>query len=182
VVCAGPGLVAAGPPAPTALQCEYQRNPLGLDATPPRLGWQFNANQRGARQSAYQVRVAASPEQLQHGESLLWDSGKVISDRSARVPYDGKALSSGQRCYWQVRTWNQADEPSPWSAVAHWEMGLLRPSAWEAQWITSEAIEKTFAQPQPLAHPRFNRRCIKRRPHLFSRHVHDRGATVAASP
>ena len=41
----------------SAITCEYQHDPIGIDATAPRLGWELIAkvNQRGLIQSAYQV-------------------------------------------------------------------------------------------------------------------------------
>src|ERR671928_58861 len=56
------------------LRCEYQLNSMGIDVKEPRLSWKLVADQRGATQSAYQIRV--SDEQ---GE--VWDSGKVVSAR-----------------------------------------------------------------------------------------------------
>jgi alpha-L-rhamnosidase len=34
------------------LICEYRPNPLGIDVTAPRLGWQMQSDRRGARQKA----------------------------------------------------------------------------------------------------------------------------------
>ena len=46
----------------------------------------MQAEQRGARQTAYQILVAASEERLHNRELLLWDSGKVISDNCVHIP------------------------------------------------------------------------------------------------
>src|ERR1700730_10561154 len=87
------------------LRTEYNEDPLGIDVTRPRLSWQLQslgANQRGVKQSAYQVRVAPSLGKLQLGTNLVWDSGEVHSDDSIQQPYGGSPLRSGQRYYWQV--------------------------------------------------------------------------------
>ncbi|MGQ9905216.1 MAG: glycoside hydrolase family 78 protein [Anaerolineae bacterium] len=44
------------------LTCEYQINPIGIGVTAPRLSWQMVSEQRGARQTAYQIRAAADPD------------------------------------------------------------------------------------------------------------------------
>lgn len=41
--------------APTALRCEYKRNPLGIDTPEPRLSWALDSPERGAVQTAYQI-------------------------------------------------------------------------------------------------------------------------------
>ena len=48
---------------PTLLRCEYLQDPLGVDATQPRLSWITEAKERGWKQGAYHVLVASSKEQ-----------------------------------------------------------------------------------------------------------------------
>ena len=123
---------------PARLTCEYMVNPSVVDALKPRLSWinsMVNTNERGQKQTAWQVRVASSLEKLMAGEADLWDSGKQKSDQSAFVGYDGQELSSAQNCWWQVRVWDGGDKPSTWSEPAYWGMGLLNPSDWKSKWI-----------------------------------------------
>ena len=132
------------------LTCEYQINPLGIDVLQPRLSWQMHSDQRGAHQTAYQILVAPSEASLDTDHVLLWDSGKVETDQSIQVVYDGPALTPGQRVHWKVRVWNEADQeiesPSAW-----WEMGLLDSGNWQADWITPDWDEDTSrSQPAPL--------------------------------
>jgi alpha-L-rhamnosidase len=110
------------------LRCEYQANPLGIDVVHPRLSWKLVSDRRGIMQSAYQLRVRD-----EHGD--LWDTAKVMTDQSIHVPYSGPALQSGQRYTWQVRVWDDTDQPSAWSDPAWWEMGLLHASDWQSAWI-----------------------------------------------
>ena len=128
---------AGGLGPPMNLRCEYQTAPLGLDVAQPRLSWYVNDHRRGAVQTAYQILVAATPEYLQTGERLVWDTGKVDSDQSIHVEYQGPPLESGKRCYWCVRTWDKDGHPSPYSDLAYWEMGLLTPEDWDARWIAA---------------------------------------------
>ena len=116
------------------LTCEYRTNPLGIDVLQPRLSWRLESDQRGTRQTAYQILVAPNEADLNAGSSLVWDSGRIESDRSIHVPYNGQALTSGQRVYWKVRVWDEIgrdiESPPTW-----WEMGLLERTDWQAQWI-----------------------------------------------
>ena len=136
------------------LACEYLTNPLGIDVIKPRLSWQLSSEQRGALQSGYQIQVTGD-------KGLSWDTGKVLSDQSVHVPYDGPTLHSGQCCAWHVRVWDGNGDPSDWSESAWWEMGLLEPADWLADWIepgwdeTPEAfkpcpyLRRTFTLDQP---------------------------------
>jgi alpha-L-rhamnosidase len=139
-------VAAAAQAAPTVarLRCEYKVNPLGIDAPQPRLGWQLVSEARGVVQSAYQVQVATDTR----FSRVLWDSGKVASDRSVHVPYAGPALGSSQRYHWRVRVWDGSGLASAWSAPAWWEMGLLSPADWKARWI-EPARDEDIKKPQP---------------------------------
>jgi alpha-L-rhamnosidase len=148
---------AAESPAPvslTYLRCEYKVDPLGIDVRQPRLSWQISAEGRGVVQTAYQVRVAETEAGL--AGSPIWDTGRVDSDQSIHVAYEGPALASGQRYYWQVRVWDGDGAVSDWSAPAFWEMGLLHASDWHASWITPAWDEDVSAsQAVPLLRTTF---------------------------
>jgi alpha-L-rhamnosidase len=120
-----------------SLRCEYLSNPLGIDATSPRLSWIITSNRKGETQTAYQILVASSPKLLSGGQADLWDSGKVSSDESSQIIYSGLPLVSRERCFWKVRTWDRDDKVSDWSPDAQWTMGLLQPDDWQAKWIVS---------------------------------------------
>jgi len=88
---------------------------------------------------AYQILVATDARKLSVGKADLWDSGKVVTERSIQIPYTGKELVSRQKCFWKVRVWDANDVPSAWSKAATWEMGLLHYSDWVgSHWIGVE--------------------------------------------
>jgi alpha-L-rhamnosidase len=117
------------------LRCEYLADPFGIDETSPRLSWIITATRRGEKQTAYQVLVASSADLLRGGKGDLWDSGKVVSDENCQIVYSGQPLSSRQPCFWKVRIWDRDGHSTPWSPAARWQMGLLQPADWQAQWI-----------------------------------------------
>jgi alpha-L-rhamnosidase len=126
-------LQAAGP---ANLRCEFRVNPLGIDASRPRLGWVIESKDKGVFQTAYQVVVEG-----------VWDSGKVPSDKSQNIEYGGKPLVSGTRYNWKVRLWDNSGKVSGWSRPAWWIMGLLKPEDWTARWISTE-MEAQVAPPK----------------------------------
>ena len=116
---------------PSHLRCEYLVNPLGIDVLKPRLSWILESHERGQKQSAYQILVASSEGKLNADEGDLWDSGKIDSDQSIHVEYQGQSLKSRQQCWWKVRVWDKNGSLSRWSEPATWSMGLLEKADWE---------------------------------------------------
>lgn len=119
----------------TDLKCETRSNPLGIDNPQPCLGWILQSDRRGEGQSAYQILVAGSAEKLDNDEGDCWDSGKVASDASGQMAYRGKPLQRGRMYFWKARAWDKDGQVSAWSKPATWEMGLLAPGDWQAQWL-----------------------------------------------
>ncbi|MFB5760808.1 family 78 glycoside hydrolase catalytic domain [Paenibacillus medicaginis] len=129
------------------LTCEYRTSLLGSGVRSPRFGWKLNATARGTHQAAYRVQVSRPGDDF---ASPLWDTGRVESDRSVQVKYEGPPLQSRSRYEFRVRCWDDRGNDSGWSAPAWWETGLLDSGEWQAKWITpdSEAID-------PQAEPAF---------------------------
>jgi hypothetical protein len=121
-----------------SLRCEYMSNPIGIDSRNPRLSWVIYSTGRGVSQSGYQILAASNEEILHKNIGNLWDSGKVSSDQSVHVKYEGARLSSYQVCFWKVRIWDQSGRVSNWSPHAYWSMGIIEPNTWKAKWIQQQ--------------------------------------------
>ena len=120
---------------PVALRTEYRFNPQGIDEAQPRMTWQIESGQRGAKQTAYQILVASSAKLLKQNKGDLWDSGKVASAETVNIVYAGQPLISREQCFWKVCEWDGNDK-SEWSDEAMWTMGLLQPDDWKAGYIS----------------------------------------------
>ena len=94
-------------------------------------------------------------EDLVKGKNLVWNTGKVLTDQSVHVPYAGSPLQSEKKYYWQVRIWDNTGKASAWSAMALWQMALLRTSDWKAKWIEPGYVEDTVMRPSPLFRKEF---------------------------
>ncbi len=96
---------------------------------------------RGAAQTAYQIILDSDRGNLKKGNSCLWNSGKILSSRSAWIKYSGPALQSGTRYYWKVKLWDSNDAPSGWSEPVFFITGLFEKADWsDAKWIGYEEI------------------------------------------
>jgi len=125
---------------PIQLRCEYEVDPLGIDVEHPRLFWVVNDRRQGANQTAYRILVSEDESSVRRSVGDIWDSGKVTSNQSIQVVYDGASLVSGKRYYWTVQTWDNDNRPSVFSESAWWEMGLLEQDDWDASWIGDGSV------------------------------------------
>jgi alpha-L-rhamnosidase len=117
------------------LECENVENPIAIASKQPKLGWQMISGERGKKQTAYRILVAGSLQTLQDNKGDFWDSGKVLSDQSSAVKYNGKELAASNKVYWKVMVWDEKNKQSDWSEAAYWSMGLLVPADWKGKWI-----------------------------------------------
>ncbi|MFC8430449.1 family 78 glycoside hydrolase catalytic domain [Streptomyces sp. NPDC057253] len=113
--------------APVDLRVNSRVEPLGTQ-TAPAFSWVPQV----ARQTRYEIQVGTRP-----GSADVWRSGRVASSNSTAVAYGGGALRSEQPYFWRVRSWDENEQPGPWSEPAVWETGLLKGEKdWSgAQWI-----------------------------------------------
>ncbi|MGM9674004.1 MAG: alpha-L-rhamnosidase N-terminal domain-containing protein [Bacteroidaceae bacterium] len=129
------------------LRVEHMHAPSVVDVKTPRFSWINTPRKntlRGQRQTAYQLVVASSKENMKRAVYDVWDSGKVESDESVLVDYAGPALEYAKDYYWRVRTWDQNDRASAWSEPSSWGMGLKN-DQWTAHWISAK--EEGFGAP-----------------------------------
>jgi len=115
-------------------------NPLGIDQLKPTFSWIAASRLPDNYQSAYQILVASSPFLLEKNEGDIWDTGKVNGSRSVNVEYNGPELKSHKRYFWKVRIWGKAGYSSRYSQDAYWEMGILKPDLWKAQWLSAPRL------------------------------------------
>ncbi len=135
------------------LVCEYQINPIEIDVAHPRLSWKLISSGNNIMQTAYEIKVTdAKPS-----GKIIWRSGKIKSDQSVNVAYEGPELKSMQRVYWQVKVWDNDGKSSSWSDPATWEMGILNPEQWQASWITdTESHKQKKSMPSPYFRKEFD--------------------------
>jgi len=121
------------------LRVEMRTEPIGVDVQQPRFSWQIASSLRNVSQTAYQIMVATSPDNLKKEKELVWNSGKVESSHSVLVPYDGAPLESRASYYWKVKVWTN-DGNSITSGQDTWGMALLSPNDWKASWIGIDSM------------------------------------------
>jgi alpha-L-rhamnosidase len=116
------------------LKVDYSTNPLGIDAKTPHFSWQMatTPGERNVYQAAYQV-VVKDPSGRE-----VWDTKKILSDKSLGIEYAGSALKAATRYSWTVTVWDSTGKTE--TSSSWFETGLMNPDpalpAWDgAQWI-----------------------------------------------
>ncbi|NBC67258.1 MAG: hypothetical protein GVY07_16575 [Bacteroidetes bacterium] len=148
---------------PADLRTQYSENPLGIDEKQPGFSWKLQSQpgERGKEQTAYRILVASDEALLARKEGDIWDSGKINSDETIQIPYDGPALRSSKRYYWSVSVWDQDGRQSEYSDTAWFETGLFGTEDWKAVWISAlsghDGVLNPEQIPEPLPAPHFRK-------------------------
>ncbi|MGB7393089.1 MAG: family 78 glycoside hydrolase catalytic domain, partial [Pricia sp.] len=147
------------------------KNPIGFYDASPTFSWRLPASDKLKNQSSYQIVVASDPELLPENPDL-WDSQQQKSDQSNWIAYEGEPLESRDKVFWQIKYWDQDNQPSQWSEVNSFELGLLENGDWKGQWIglntakdslrgtkdviihTPQYLRKTFNVPDNISEAR----------------------------
>ena len=119
----------------TDLSVEYMSEPQGIDVASPRFGWKNASTEYGAKQTAYRLEVAESPENLAAGD-CVFDSGKIESGESVGIEYQGSPLKPHTVYAWRVTVWDE-NNVSHTSEPSEFSTGLMDEGWGEAQWIGS---------------------------------------------
>ncbi|MGV3762204.1 family 78 glycoside hydrolase catalytic domain [Parapedobacter sp.] len=127
----------------TATTCEYRVDPLGIDMQNPRFSWILSSDERGQRQTAYELIVSTDVRQIRRGRGNTWSTGKVETDQSIHVRYQGKLLEPFTRYYWRVRVYDKEGRVSPWSRINWFETAALADSDWRGHWIGDGSMPLT---------------------------------------
>ncbi|MEO6151102.1 MAG: alpha-L-rhamnosidase N-terminal domain-containing protein, partial [Mucilaginibacter sp.] len=125
--------IAQAPGKPTGLKCEYLVNPIGIDASNPRLTWQLNDARQGAVQKAYSVYMGTDSVEVSKANENLDLTGKVTS-ASNLITYKGKALTPFTKYFWRVDLWDKDDKCIS-SSISSFETGMMNSRNWQGSWI-----------------------------------------------
>jgi len=132
---------------PINLRVNYRVNPVGIDTKQPLFSWRINDARAEAKQTAWQIFVATSPELLKKGTPDMWNSGKQTSGQTKQIIYNGKPLKSSVRYYWRVRVWDKDGKPEQTAENSFFETAYLDPSEWKGNWITNTEDTASYYAP-----------------------------------
>lgn len=117
------------------LRVSYTEHPLAVEDEAPEFSWQMASDVVGKMQMAYQIEVY-DPD-----NSIVWNSGKVMSGLSHNIAYSGESLKPETSYAWHLTVWDEKEKT--YTGSAQFETGLMNPdiAAWEgAQFIGSNTL------------------------------------------
>lgn len=127
----------------TDLRCRGIVNPEGVDEAV--FSWKIQADENNVVQSAWEIEIASSREELEKGISI-WNSGKIESEQQLNIRPEGAKLKNGMLYWWHVRIWDKDGKMTAWSKPASFSIAL-NTSDWKSQWITSTWTQKESPMP-----------------------------------
>ena len=130
---------------------------LGIDSLNPMFTWKLKGEKRNEYQKAYRIIVSRSvdglaKQKVQNNNEIIitsneicYDSGRVISDETINIRYQGKQLQHTTKYYWQVFVWDLDDQEIQ-SDIQHFVTGIYYNSEWEAKWISNRTTKPFYAR------------------------------------
>ncbi|KAL2838659.1 bacterial alpha-L-rhamnosidase-domain-containing protein [Aspergillus pseudodeflectus] len=104
---------------------------LGIGSCSPRISWHYTALSPDCRdwvQTAYEIEITLG------GRKRVY---YVKSSDSVLVPWPAEPLLSRELALVRIRGYDRNSTPTAWSTTATVEAGLLQPSDWSCEFITS---------------------------------------------
>lgn len=130
---------------PYGLTCELLSHPekTVIDDGRPAFGWIDAFTGQGDYQTAYQVIVSSSVDDMRLNKGAVWNSGVRSSSNSSYVEYTGPPLRPNTKYYWRVRVWNSRHWPTPFSDYQQFVTGKLDGS----YHVSKYPVEAGFVSP-----------------------------------
>ena len=121
------------------LTVEGQDGSQALATALPRFSWQYETKHQNVVQRDYRIVVSTTRQKAEKGIGDLWDSEVIPSNQMLYIPYCGQELTSRTIAYWKVFTTvtygSQNKTAKTESDVQQFEISLLNPDDWQANWI-----------------------------------------------
>ncbi|WP_259187121.1 glycoside hydrolase family 78 protein [Sphingobacterium sp. BIGb0165] len=127
------------------LKVEHLKNPMAIETVNPRFSWKIISPIKNTLQSSYEIRVGTNKASINLGKDLVWEA-TVSGDQSVLIKYNGAALHSKRRYFWQVRVKDNHGNTSAWSDAHFFQMGIGAMD-WSAKWIKVAETDTSARSP-----------------------------------
>ncbi len=119
-----------------------RNNPMGIDQNPI-FSWKLDSDENNVYQKSYQILVWED-------DSLIWNSGKIESEATCGIVYNGANLKSGCQYTWQIISTNQKGIQAS-SEIKAFSTGKLSAQEWSGKWIKATLEKKPLTDVTDMA-------------------------------
>jgi len=130
---------------PNGLMVEFIRDTDGIKIMDLKPEFTWIVPQEAVSQTAYEILVSSSKENLKKDVADIWNSNKVISSQSGEVEYSGNILSPDKQYFWKVRIWDNSDQPTGFSEIQSFTTG--NPDAYAT---TANKFQSSLIKPSKI--------------------------------
>jgi alpha-L-rhamnosidase len=107
---------------PTGLTVEYIRQPATVFIKDNKPEYAWLVPKQAVSQSAYQILVASSKENIGNNIGDVWNSGQVRKSTAYNITHGGEPLQSGKTYFWKVRLWDAENRTGEYSEVQSFQV------------------------------------------------------------
>jgi hypothetical protein len=126
--------------SPYNLMVEFIRQPQTVKILDAQPEFSWAVPDICSKQSAFQIIIATNIQKLNEKQADVWNSGKIISNRSAEIEYNTGQLKENTKYFWKVRVWNINDKPTEYSGIQEFTTGNFNAYQTTSNHILSELI------------------------------------------
>ncbi|WP_237589549.1 trehalase family glycosidase [Polaribacter sargassicola] len=124
--CKTKNIINKNSKSPEGLSIEYIREPesvLIVDKK-PEFAWQLPNTVK--KQSAYQLIVSSSVDNIKDYNGNIWNSGKISESKSIDIEFKGLPLEVGKTYFWRVKIWDENNNESNYSEYQSFKIGTQK--------------------------------------------------------
>ncbi len=125
---------------PDGLTVELIRNPTGLIIIDQKPEYSWLVPEAAVYQSAYQIIVASTEQNIHNNIGDVWNSGQIRSNKSTNIEHVGDSLKQGMKYYWKVRIWDEDNRLLDYSDFQTFVVGLATNTITTSNKIIQEKI------------------------------------------
>lgn len=127
----------------TEIQINHLKEPKGISKNLI-IGWKIKSSYQNVLQTGYQFQILGDSS----FEQVLYDSGRIESEKSQNLFIDISEICRKSLCYYYVRAriWDNYGEESEWY-ITRFLTALLKEHSWKADFITAERLRDKIHSP-----------------------------------
>lgn len=92
-----------------------------INTASPCFGWVLKNDIANSSQTAYRILVSSEKGLIEKETGDVWDSGKIESNQSINIAFEGKSLNPDKVYYWRVKTWDNHQNESSFSEIGQFK-------------------------------------------------------------